>query len=65
MKKLVTNARESDGRFALRLESAAAVQRDQMRQAAALARREQVVEENAVFMKECGFDQQEAKWLFA
>lgn len=64
-KKLVTNVRESDGRFGLRLESKAAVQRDLEREAARRQREAQVVEENAEWCKQMGFDPSEAAFLFA
>ena len=52
MKKLVSSNRESDGKFALRLESNAAVMRDQMREAARRQRAEELrnAEENASFL---------------
>lgn len=64
-KKLVTNVRESDGRFGLRLESKAAVQRDLEREAARRQREAQVVEENADFLASVGIDPSEAAFLFA
>lgn len=56
MKKLVLNERESDGKFALRLESNAAVLRDQMREEARQRRMQQVREENAEFTARTGID---------
>lgn len=41
-KRLVTSNRESDGKFALRLESNAAVLRDQMREEARRKRAEEI-----------------------
>lgn len=64
-KKLVTNVRESDGRFGLRLESEAAVQRDQERALARRQREAQVIEENAEWCKAHGIDPSEAAFLFA
>lgn len=64
-KPLVTNEREADGRFALRLESAAAVQRDLLRSAERRQREAQLVEENAEWCKAMGFDPSEAAGLFA
>lgn len=63
-KKLVRNNRESDGKFALKLESNAAILRDQMREEARRKRAEQVIEENAEWCKQMGFDPNEAQYLF-
>jgi hypothetical protein len=63
-KPLVTNVRESDGRFALRLESAVAVERDLQRTAKRREREAQVVAENAEWCKSMGFDPSEAAGLF-
>lgn len=63
-KRLVTSDRESDGKFALKLESNAAVLRDQMREEARRKRAAQVVEENAEWCKQMGFDPNEAQYLF-
>lgn len=51
-KRLVSSNRESDGKFALRLESNAAVLRDQMREDARQRRAQQLreAEENASFL---------------
>jgi len=64
-KKLVTNPRESDGKFALRLESAAAVQRDILRSEAQYKRRQQVEEENAEWAKANGVAVEDLGFLFA
>lgn len=63
-KPLVTSQRESDGRFALRLESKRAVQRDLERTAARHQREAQVIAENAEWCKAMGFDPSEAAGLF-
>lgn len=51
-KRLTSSNRESDGKFALRLESNAAVLRDQMREEARQRRAQQLreAEENASFL---------------
>lgn len=51
-KRWVKNDREQDGRFALRLESNAAILRDQMREEARQLRMQQLreAEENASFL---------------
>lgn len=64
-KKLVTNPRESDGKFALKLESAAAVQRDALRVQARREREAQLVAENAEWCQAMGFDPQVAAEIFA
>lgn len=64
-KKLVTSPRESDGKFALRLESQAAVQRDALRAQARREREAQLVTENAEWCKAMGFDPQLAAEIFA
>lgn len=64
-KKLVTNTRESDGKFALRLESQAAVQRDALRAQARREREAQLVAENAEWCQTMGFDPQLAAEIFA
>jgi len=64
-KPLVTNARESDGRFALRLESAEAIERDAQRVAARRQREAQLVAENAEWCKAMGFDPAMAAEIFA
>lgn len=58
-KKLVTSTHESDGKFALRLESAAACQRDMMREQERRQRAEQVRRENAEFTALTGIDASE------
>ncbi len=63
-KPLVTNERESDGRFALRLESKRAVQRDLERTAERREREAQLVAENAEWCKSMGLDPSEAAGLF-
>lgn len=63
--KLVTNERESDGRFALRLESKRAVKRDAKRQVERLERERRVVAENAEWCKAHGYDPSEAAFMFA
>jgi hypothetical protein len=63
-KPLVTSQRESNGQFALRLESAAAVQRDLQRSAERREREAQVIAENAEWCKAMGFDPSEAAGLF-
>ena len=65
MQKLTRNTRESDGRFALRLESQAAIKREEQRQAAIRSRRAVVEAENAEWAKEHGVDQSELFMLFA
>jgi len=65
MKSLVTSTRESDGRFALRLESKKALQRDAERVAARRQREAQLVAENAEWCKQMGFDPQLAAEIFA
>lgn len=62
---LVTNQRESNGQFALRLESKAAAERDMQRHAARLQREAQLVVENAEFLQSVGIDPSEAAFLFA
>lgn len=64
MRKLVTNTHEQDGRFALRLESQAAVKRDQQRSAAIHSRRAQVVSENAEWAKANGVKESDLDMLF-
>lgn len=64
-KKLVTNQRESDGRFALRLESNAAVQRDLLRSQATLVRRQQVEAENADWAAANGVAVEDLGFMFA
>lgn len=64
-KKLLTNERESDGRFALRLESADAVKRDLERTAERREREAQVIADNAEWCKQMGFDPSEAAGIFA
>ena len=64
-KPLVTNVRESDGRFALRLESKAAAERDMQRHAVRRQREAQLVAENAEFLQSVGIDPSEAAFLFA
>jgi len=64
-KKLVTSTRESDGRFALRLESKAACQRDLRRAQERRERAQQVIAENAEWCQAQGMDPDEAQWLFA
>jgi len=60
MVKLVTSNRESDGKFALRLESNAAVLRDQMREQARRKRAEELRNDpaNAGFLEQ-GIDPSE------
>ena len=65
MKKLIVNHRESDGKFALRLESAAAVHRDALRAQARREREAQLVAENAEWCQAMGFDPQVASEIFA
>ena len=65
MKKLVTSPRESDGRFALRLESNAAVQRDLARSEANHLRRLQVEQENAEWAAQNGVAVEDLSFLFA
>lgn len=62
---LVTSNRESDGTFALRLESAAALERDAKRVAARRQREAQLIAENAEWCKAMGFDPAMAAQLFA
>ena len=64
-KKLVTNVRESDGTFALRLESKRACQRDMERTAARRQREAQLVADNAEWCKQMGFDPSMAAEIFA
>lgn len=64
-KRLVTNERESDGRFALRLETATSLRRDNERVAARRQREAQLVAENAEWCKAMGFDPSEAAGMFA
>jgi hypothetical protein len=64
-KRLVTNERESDGRFALRLESAAAVQRDQLRSEAKRRRAAQIEAENADWAKAHNVAVEDLGFLFA
>jgi hypothetical protein len=64
-KKLVTSPRESDGRFALRLESNAAVQRDLVRSEANHLRRLQVEAENAEWAAQNGVAKEDLSFLFA
>jgi predicted ATP-grasp superfamily ATP-dependent carboligase len=64
-KKLVTNPRESDGKFALRLESEAAVQRDLARCEANHLRRQQVEQENAAWAAQNGVAVEDLGFLFA
>lgn len=56
MRKLVTNTHESDGKFALRLETAAACQRDLEREQERRQRAEWVRRENAEFATKWGID---------
>lgn len=65
MKKLVTSPRESDGRFALRLESNAAVQRDLARSEANHLRRLQVEAENEEWAAQNGVAVEDLSFLFA
>jgi len=65
MKKLVRNERESDGRFALKLESNAAVQRDLVRSEANHLRRQQVEAENAEWAAQNGVAVEDLSFLFA
>lgn len=65
MKKLVSNIRESDGRFALRLESERSAQADMRRQEAAEQRRAQVLAENAEWAAAHNVDESELHMLFA
>ena len=65
MKKLVQNKRESDGTFALRLESEASVQRDLRNSAIAAQRKQQVREENAEWAAQMGLAVEELDGLFA
>ena len=60
MKRLVTNTRESDGKFALRLESKASLQRDAERVAARRQRDEELRNDpaNAAFLAQ-GIDPSE------
>lgn len=62
---LVTSNRESDGKFALRLESAAALERDAKRTAARRQREAQLSSENAEWCKAMGFDPAMAAEIFA
>lgn len=62
---LVTSTRESDGKFALRLESKSSLQRDAERVAARRQREAQLVAENAEWCKQMGFDPQLAAEIFA
>lgn len=64
-KRLTSSTRESDGKFALRLESAAAVQRDADRTLKRQQREAQLVAENAEWCAKMGFDPSEAAGLFA
>ena len=64
-KKLVERKRESDGRFALLLESESAVQADLRRTAIGRNRRQQVVAENAAWAAEHGMDPAEMDLMFA
>lgn len=64
-KPLVTNKRESNGQFALRLESKTAVERDLARSAERRQREAQLVAENAEFLQSVGIGPNEAAFLFA
>lgn len=64
-KRLATNVCESDGRFALRLETVAAFQRDNKRVAARRQREAHLVAENAEWCRQMGFDPSEAAGMFA
>jgi len=63
--KLVTSPRESDGRFALRLESAAACQADMRRSQATYERRQQVEQENAEWAAQNNVKVSDLSFLFA
>lgn len=62
---LVTSNRESDGRFALRLETKNALERDAKRTKARQEREAQLVAENAEWCRQMGFDPQMAAEIFA
>ena len=62
---LVTSTRESDGRFAIRLESKKALERDAKRTKARQEREAQLVAENAEWCRQMGFDPQMAAEIFA
>lgn len=62
---LVTSTRESDGKFALRLESAEALQRDAERVKARRQREAELIAENAEWCRQMGFDPQMAAEIFA
>lgn len=64
-KKLVTSPRESDGKFALKLESSAAVKRDMDRSEANHLRRQQVEQENAEWAAQNGVAVEDLGFLFA
>lgn len=65
MNTMIVNPRESDGKFALRLESTAALERDSKRIKARRQREAQLVAENAEWCKQMGFDPQMAAEIFA
>lgn len=62
---LVTAKREQDGKFALLLKSESAVQRDMRRETLRRKRQQRVVEDNAEWCKEMGFDASMAAEIFA
>lgn len=64
-KPMVTQNRESDGKFALKLQSNAAVLRDQLREQSRRQREQQLIEENAEWCRQMGIDPNEAAGIFA
>lgn len=62
---LVERKRESDGKFALLLETEAAVQADMRREVLRRQRQQQLVTDNADWCKEMGFDPSMAAEIFA
>lgn len=64
-KRLVQNKRDQDGKYALLLESEDAVQRDMRRDAVRRQREQQVIDENAEWCRQMGFDPADAVGIFA
>ncbi len=65
MNSMIVTQREADGKFALRIESDKAFERDNKRVAARHQREAQLIAENAEWCKQMGFDPQLAAEIFA
>lgn len=65
MNSMIVTQREADGKFALRIETDNAFERDNKRVAARRQREAQLIAENAEWCKQMGFDPQLAAEIFA